>query len=66
MDWQPIETVPSETLILVLLEGDVYQAYRSDKGCWSFPCADFHGCGCCSGDRDYPTHWMHLPEPPKT
>ena len=25
-----------------------------------------HGCGCCGGDPPDTTHWMPLPQPPKT
>lgn len=70
MEWQPIETVPKNTEVLVLMNGDVFQAIQVWEGGyeqwvhWDFPFADAHGCGCCAGGRDYPTHWMPLPNPP--
>ena len=69
MEWQPIETAPKNTDVLVFMEGDVFQGILDkeggfvDKG-WDFPFADAHGCGCCAGEENYPTHWMPLPEPP--
>jgi hypothetical protein len=69
-NWQPIETAPKNTYILVFMEGSVYEARRIwEEGYewyahWKFPFADAHGCGCCSGGDDHPTHWMPLPEPP--
>ena len=64
-DWQPIETSPGYTTILVLCDGEVFQAHWDELG-WEFPFALYHGCGCCGGDptMDQPTHWMPLPAPP--
>jgi len=64
MEWQPIETAPNGKEILVFMEGEIFQG-NFEGTYWEFATADFHGCGCCSGTRDYPTHWMPLPEPPK-
>jgi hypothetical protein len=69
-NWQPIETAPKNTYILVFMEGNVFEANLifeegyEQYAHWDFPFADAHGCGCCSGGRDYPTHWMPLPAPP--
>lgn len=72
MEWQPIETAPKKTAVLVFMGGEVYEGvltweegYEKYAG-WSFPFADAHGCGCCAGGNDHPTHWMPLPAPPKT
>ena len=70
MGWQPIETAPKNTYVLVFMEGSIYEAKlrcaegRKQYAVWDFPFADAHGCGCCAGGKDYPTHWMPLPEPP--
>ena len=69
MTWQPIETAPKDgTHILVIIEDAVVEAwwdenegYRSE---WSTPSLSSHGCGCCSGNNDEPTHWMPLPVRP--
>lgn len=63
--WQTIETAPRDgTAILVFNDdGRIYQAEWDGR--WRFAAADQHGCGCCSGIDDRPTHWMPLPEPPK-
>lgn len=67
MEWQPIETAPEGNhTMLLLVDGEVYSGYRLEDEGWAFPFADYHGCGCCSRCRDKPTHWMPLPEPPKT
>ena len=53
--WQPIETAPSNTPILVYADGGYFVAvyildpYPHWKGRWFLE----------------PTHWMPLPEPPK-
>lgn len=67
MEWQPIETAPKNTNILVFMKGYVYEAeqvLRGSKFIWQFPFADYHGCGCCSEEVDRPTHWMPLPDFP--
>ena len=64
MTWQPIETAPQNVDVLVLLGGEVFSG-AFNGGHWEFPYADYHGCGCCSGINDRPTHWMPLPEPPQ-
>lgn len=64
MTWQPIETAPKGESILLLMDGEVFSGYYADGGYWAFPYADYHGCGCCGDFRDYPTHWMPLPELP--
>lgn len=61
--WQPIETAPRDgTSILVFTERGVFEATFDSY--WEFAVADYHGCLCCSGGGDNPTHWMPLPEPP--
>jgi hypothetical protein len=69
MEWQPIETVPMNTYVLVFMNGDMFKGKLEEEGIyknWDFPFADAHGCGCCAGCKDYPTHWVPLPEPPVT
>lgn len=62
--WQPIETAPRDgTSILVFTELGVFEA--TFVSYWEFAVANYHGCLCCSGRGDNPTHWMPLPEPPK-
>jgi hypothetical protein len=56
MDWQPIETAPEETEILVFLEGFVYHSYKL---------GDFWGCHGCGESLDKPSHWMPLPPAPQ-
>ena len=64
--WKPIDTAPKDgTYVLVYNnDGYVYDA-NYDGGKWRFASADQHGCGCCSGDYDRPTHWMPLPDKPE-
>ena len=65
--WQPIKSASGgQETVLLLVEGEVYSGCRLKDGTWWFPFADYHGCGCCSGDKDEPTHWMPLPAPPVT
>ena len=65
MDWQPIETAPLCTTVLVWDGRDVQAATKTASfGYWW---ADFD-----LGDQEnghtmtpQPTHWMPLPEPPE-
>ena len=62
--WKPIETAPRDgTSILVFTDRGVFEA--TFVSYWEFAVANYHGCLCCSGRGDNPTHWMPLPEPPK-
>ncbi len=65
MKWQPIDTAPKDgTDILVYNDdGNIYQA-AFNVGKWRFASADQHGCGCCGGDAEFPTHWTPLPKLP--
>ena len=56
-EWQPIETAPKDgkTIILVVEYGYVYTGIFHNDGY----CQDLTGAGLD------PTHWMHLPQPPK-
>lgn len=65
MKWEPIESAPELTSVLVFLDGSIFEGYKGVDGNWSFPYADAHGCGCCAGEADFPTHWAALPEPPE-
>lgn len=70
MDWQPIETIPHKTNVLVYRPGqrgdiDVAQYWPAEDG------GDAHWwtAGGPNAGSDYTddetTHWMPLPEPPK-
>ncbi len=66
MKWQTIESAPKDgTHVLVLIYGSVYEAWWDETGKWRLAKADQHGCGCCGGDEEHPTHWMPLPEMPE-
>ena len=57
-EWQPIETAPKETTVLLVDKNDnLYVGYyiRRQSRWVSMPCEW----------RIYPTHWMPLPAPPK-
>ena len=75
-DWQPIETAPEKTDLLVLRrDGAMHVAqvsgYNNKYGILN---ADFGNASCqffFPIDENYqaddaPTHWMPLPEPPET
>ncbi len=67
--WQTIKTAPKDgTRILLYCEGCVIEGYfyqnYTRKG-WDVVILSSHGCGCCSGDLEEPTHWMPLPQPPE-
>ena len=65
MNAQPIETAPKDEPILVCIDGLWIQANwqgYSGGGCWSVISCDSHGCGCCGGGNNEPTHWAPLPK----
>jgi hypothetical protein len=57
MSWQPIDTAPRDGTVIDVWHPTygrlVDQWWDSEDGWFSFH------------DDDGPTHWMHLPEPPK-
>jgi hypothetical protein len=67
MDWQPIETAPTDgtwmllywpmTRTSVVVSGQYYRANDGDEFWYSLPRVD--------SDKE-PTHWMPLPAPPQT
>lgn len=66
MNWQPIETAPFDTPVLVwdpedskTSYPDVYIAFKygTDPTWWRMNGEDGYECD--------PTHWLPLPEPPK-
>ena len=71
MQWQPIETAPKYTDVLICwaksagYDGSVCQAIRvvGDDGydAWRTECNPFDG-GEFTEWPETPTHWMHLPE----
>ena len=61
MEWQPIETAPEDTSVLVYCPeyyGDEYGVAHWDSTDEKW-IAGFIPLDCI------PTHWMHLPQPPK-
>jgi hypothetical protein len=61
MEWQPIETAPNDTYVLVYgpdYYGDEYFIAIRLEEVWGTG-HPFCPLGCA------PTHWMHLPEPPE-
>lgn len=59
--WQPIETAPMDTMILVgpTKKMDICVAMNSSRDGWvTESCSDWHNIYT-------PTHWMPLPESPK-
>lgn len=60
-EWQPIETAPKDGTDIL-----VYEKYKDSE---YIVVASNHGFYWAFDDRDTeinPTHWMPLPEPPKT
>lgn len=75
-EWQPIETAPEHEELLVLRrDGGMHVAKVSGfMNKFGILSADFGNASCSIffpvggnyNDDDAPTHWMHLPSPPKT
>jgi hypothetical protein len=71
VNWQPIETAPKETEILVWFGpavGVKSVSYTDSGSGFSFWCVDDGKLGPFPVRRycdPYPTHWMPLPEAPK-
>ena len=68
MDWQPIETAPKGTIdeIVTILGyspewGVETFFWAEDDGIWRVGPRGEH----CFERREWPTHWMPLPEPPR-
>ena len=62
MNWQPIETAPKDSIILVGNAVGVHAAYR-----WETT-TGYNGwtiCDLAPQEQFKPTHWMPLPEPPE-
>ena len=75
MKWQPIETAPLNTTVLVVTAlGQQFVAWLQDDPTDEWledDASGFHDSWCTTdGKLDYflrglkPTHWMPLPEPP--
>jgi hypothetical protein len=62
MEWQPIETAPSGTPVIVSCGAIVGEAllHKNEQWRWAnnFPSDEW-------GMEIYPDHWMPLPEPPQ-
>lgn len=81
MEWQPIETIPMDTVVLVgskaqvvdgaFQEGSVFPclAYcwpaRTEHNITYSDLSAWDGCGGYEDVWPKPTHWMPLPEAPK-
>jgi hypothetical protein len=67
-EWQPIETAPKDTLLILYLKdegviiGEGWHTY--DEPPYGEPSKDLYWWVEQRG-RVHPTHWMPLPEPPK-
>lgn len=62
INWQQIATVPKRKKVLLWYPEQTVaiSGYFKDK-----PSPDIlksHGCGCCAGDDELPTHWAELGE----
>lgn len=71
--WQPIETAPAETEVLVWFgpyAGVKSAAYTSpwgdDTKLWCVDDAKFDPHPVRGYSKPYPTHWMPLPAPPES
>ena len=59
--WKPIEIAPKDTEVLVYAPFDGVRSSTFKYGCWqrlTMAMLD-------DKDRNEPTHWMPLPEPPE-
>lgn len=71
MDWQPIETAPKDTWLLVCdierIEFAVWRSHKlTERDGYPVYSDDVSGMGGYECECDIsPTHWMPLPEPPK-
>jgi hypothetical protein len=68
MNWQPIETSPTDETVVLVWDGDSVSIarYYSLSGCWmAMANGTFAYDGTESITMVVPTHWMPLPEPPK-
>jgi len=63
MEWQPINTAPLDTLVLLYLGDEGFAIGES----WRTYDEQPYGLTWWVEERGrfYPTHWMPLPEPPK-
>jgi len=71
MNWRPIETAnlkPEKALdryceaVLLLVDGIAIQGeYDTQQKEWDVETLEYHGCGCCGGEKTVPTHWLPLP-----
>ena len=60
MNWQPIETVPTNTKVLLWSNGFVVVGlFDSEKSCWWSLLFNMNF------KMEKPTAWMPLPEPPE-
>lgn len=64
MEWQPIETAPSEGMFLVYGTWDHEEAFYHGKPWWQFGFGFSKGITGEWADGQEPSHWMPLPAPP--
>ena len=62
MTWQPIETAPKNTLVLLYVLGEHRVGFLKHGGGWNTWVLVPGKYGVPRGHA--PTHWMHLPDPP--
>jgi hypothetical protein len=60
--WQPIDTAPRETWVLILTSDGIFEARLDGRGLWEAP--DPGGGGTCIVGCD-PTQWQPLLPPPE-
>lgn len=75
--WIEINKQPTETLYKkekVIVQDILGHSYKQVKAVpigerpstWQDPWApiilNYHGCGCCGGEDETPTHWIPIPE----
>jgi hypothetical protein len=71
IDWKPFKTAPKDgTHILLFIEHRVMEGYYNDRHKWqgenerwAVTRLPSHGCGCCGGDDNLPTHWAEFNRP---
>lgn len=63
-DWQPIETAPKTTDVLIFARGRIVIAHQNVYGDWSEPNGDELSIYLETAHECDATHWMPLPKPP--
>lgn len=62
MKAQPIDTVPDDKHVLLLIDNQWIEGWWStEKNDYEHIWLPNHSCGCCACDNPDPTHWAELP-----